>query len=274
MKQFLNNLRETTKVTLQAIALNADSELEKAYRKTEYFSGAMKSLNDFVRNHVFTCAEDEISFFKEHKPEINAELIYWNEITFFETNLPMGKKSQLNFYRKGLKRINLFFERNCELQRYYKQQRTIHDQFLFIRKTKFNPISEDPSVEIDDKVSTVSSYLIAKLIAYERLGNRLQEKIKSLKNGQQTSTLENLYPLVWEEKKVALVELMYALHYYGCFGTKEIKFLAKIFSKVFNTDLGDFYHTFMEISMRKINPTKFLDGLRECLLKKIQDKNS
>lgn len=274
MKQFLNNLRETTKETLQAIALSADSELEKAYRKTEYFSGAMKSLNDFVRNHVFTCEEDEICFFKEHKPETNAELIYWTEVTFFETHLPIGQKSQLNFYRKGLKRINLFFERNCELQRYYKQQRTVHDQLLFVRKAKFNPISADPTVEIDEKVSTISSYLIAKLIAYERLGKTLQNKITAIKKGHRDTPPDNVYTLVWKEKKVALVELMYALQSYGVFEIKEINGIAKIFSAIFNIDLGDFYHTYMEISMRKINRTKFLDALRECLLKRMDQSNS
>lgn len=273
MKQFLKNLRETTNETLQAIALSADSDLEKAYRKTEYFSDAMKSLNDFVRNHVFICEEDEICFFKEHKPETNAELIYWTEITFFETHLPIGQKGQLNFYRKGLKRINLFFERNSELKKYYKQQRTIHDPLLFVRKAKFNPISADPTVEIDEKVSTVSSYLLARLIAYERLGKTLQDKITAIKKGHNETSPESVYTLVWKEKKVALVELMYALQTYGAFEVKEINGIAKYFSAIFKIDLGDFYHTYMEISMRKINRTKFLDALRDCLLKRMDNLN-
>lgn len=39
----------------------------------------------------------------------------------------------------------------------------------------------------------------------------------------------------------------------------------------FNIDLGDFYHTYLEIQDRKINRTKFLDVLREGLIWKMDD---
>lgn len=36
----------------------------------------------------------------------------------------------------------------------------------------------------------------------------------------------------------------------------------------FHIDLGDFYHTFLELKSRKINRTKFLDILKETLIRK------
>lgn len=41
---------------------------------------------------------------------------------------------------------------------------------------------------------------------------------------------------------------------------------------MFNIDLGDFYHTFMELKARKINRTKFIDSLRDALIKKMDEQ--
>jgi len=40
-----------------------------------------------------------------------------------------------------------------------------------------------------------------------------------------------------------------------------------------NIELGDFYHTFMELKARKINRTKFLDNLCEALIKKMDEQD-
>jgi hypothetical protein len=49
--------------------------------------------------------------------------------------------------------------------------------------------------------------------------------------------------------------------------------IAKAFEDAFNIELGDFYHTFMELKARKINRTKFLDNLCEALIKKMDEQD-
>lgn len=49
--------------------------------------------------------------------------------------------------------------------------------------------------------------------------------------------------------------------------------LLKHFEDAFNIELGDFYHTFMELKARKINRTKFLDNLCEALIKKMDEQD-
>jgi hypothetical protein len=49
--------------------------------------------------------------------------------------------------------------------------------------------------------------------------------------------------------------------------------IAKTFEDAFNIELGDFYHTFMELKARKINRTKFLDRLCEALIKKMDEQD-
>jgi hypothetical protein len=56
-------------------------------------------------------------------------------------------------------------------------------------------------------------------------------------------------------------------------GNADIKVIAKTFENTFNIDLADFYHTFMELKSRKINQTKFLDNLRDALIRKIDEQD-
>lgn len=72
-----------------------------------------------------------------------------------------------------------------------------------------------------------------------------------------------------------MIELIYALHSQGVFdnGNADIKVIAKTFERIFNIDLGDFYHTFMELKSRKINRTKFLDSLCDALIKKMDEED-
>jgi len=54
-------------------------------------------------------------------------------------------------------------------------------------------------------------------------------------------------------------------------GKVEIKTIAKFFENLFSIELGDVYHTFSEIKNRKIEPTKFIDLLKDSLLSKMKE---
>lgn len=76
--------------------------------------------------------------------------------------------------------------------------------------------------------------------------------------------------LNWTGSKVAMMELIYALHYQGVFdnGNADIRLIAKYFESTFDVNLGNFYQTYLELRTRKMKPTKFLDTLRETLKEK------
>lgn len=48
------------------------------------------------------------------------------------------------------------------------------------------------------------------------------------------------------------------------------KKLASVCEQIFNIELGNYYHTFIEIRARKCNNTKFLDKLKESFKKRIE----
>jgi Asp-tRNA(Asn)/Glu-tRNA(Gln) amidotransferase C subunit len=77
----------------------------------------------------------------------------------------------------------------------------------------------------------------------------------------------------WTGSKVALIELLYALHTEGVFnnGTSDLKDIAEYFENVFNIDLGQYHRAFLEIRMRKSDQTKFLNALKEKLVKRMEN---
>ena len=56
-------------------------------------------------------------------------------------------------------------------------------------------------------------------------------------------------------------------------GNIDIKRLCRFFERVLNIDLGDIYHAFSEIKMRKKERTKYLDSLRDALIKRMDESD-
>ena len=51
--------------------------------------------------------------------------------------------------------------------------------------------------------------------------------------------------------------------------TSDLKDVAEYFENVFNIDLGQYHRTFLEIRIRKSDQTKFLNALKEKLVKRM-----
>jgi hypothetical protein len=76
--------------------------------------------------------------------------------------------------------------------------------------------------------------------------------------------------MTWTGSKVALIELMYALHTEGVFnnGAADLKDIAEYFEHIFEIDLGQYRRAFLEIRARKSDKTKFITALNDALLKR------
>jgi hypothetical protein len=72
--------------------------------------------------------------------------------------------------------------------------------------------------------------------------------------------------MTWTGNKVDLVELIYAWEKVGCFnhGHVNIKEIVAYIEIIFNIDLGDYYHTFLEMRNRA-SRTAFLNKLIKFL---------
>ncbi len=123
--------------------------------------------------------------------------------------------------------------------------------------------------EADPNFSTSHDYKAAKIIANDLIQVYLEDQLHNTVYKEKST---NLPKLNWGGSKTALTELIYALHAQGAFDNADIKIIAKTFESIFHIDLGDFYHTFMELKNRKVNRTKFLDSLRDALIKRMEEQ--
>ena len=75
----------------------------------------------------------------------------------------------------------------------------------------------------------------------------------------------------WTASKANLIELIYALQSAGVFNNGQIgiKKIAKTFETLFQIDLGNYYHVFNEMRLRKKTRTTFLDHLKEKVIQKM-----
>jgi hypothetical protein len=99
----------------------------------------------------------------------------------------------------------------------------------------------------------------------------LLKRIEELEKRFPKKELSSLPPVQWTGSKAALTELIYALQSGGVLnnGLTGIKEIAENFEKIFQVELGNYYHCFNEIRLRKKNRTALLDHLREKVLQKM-----
>lgn len=230
-------------------------------------------LKQSVLKHHFIDDKEEINFFKNSKPNILSKLIYYNAIYKIEAKKPYGgEKVTEGYLNNELLKIKNFFDNNIDFYKYYRTNSTYLDHKYFIRgKHDIKLTLDTVYFETDHRFSTSHDYKVAKIIANDLIQLYLEDQ---LNNTNQKKTYETSQ-LNWTGSKTALAELIYALHSQGVFdnGNVDIKVIAKTFERAFNINLGDFYHTFMELKARKINRTKFLDGLRENLIRKMDEQD-
>lgn len=256
-----------------------DMEIEVNYsiqRIETVIQMILKCLSD-IKNCVLECEfedeKEEIRFFKHQKPNIVAKLIYFNTIYKIEAKKPFGGKEVIEAYlNKELSELKRFHDKNIEFCKYYRTNSTYLDHKYFLRGKHDIKLSLDTFYfETDHRFSTTHDYKVAKIIANDLLQIYLESQ---LNREHWQKKLDNV-SLNWTGSKAALIELIYGLHSQGVFnnGNADIIFIVRIFENTFNIELGDFYHTFLELKYRKINRTKFLDNLRDALIKKMEEQD-
>lgn len=130
--------------------------------------------------------------------------------------------------------------------------------------------------ESDSRFSTSHDFKVAKILANDLIQVYIENQLLNINKhiGIANSDIGKMR-LQWTGSKTALIELIYALQSYPFFdmGKADIKAIATYFENVFEIDLGDFYHTYLEIRNRKINRTKFLDSLKDAIIRKMDEQD-
>lgn len=278
IKDYFSNLLQEVDSEIQTIELNESDFLHVCKKVINYLQDIISDLKSFVLNYKFQDNSEEILFFKHLKPQISSKLIYYNSIYNIELKRPTGSDDvQTQYYVSELDSLTTFFNQNLTFYQYYRTNACYLDDKYFLRgKPDIHLIIDNSFFDSDPQFSTSYDFKVAKILANELIKIYLTNRIKELTNeGLRKRNQGSCCQMTWTGSKRGLVELIYAFDTCGAFdkGNTDIKTIAVNFEKMFNIDLGDFYHIYMEIKGRKINRTRYLDILQKNLLQRMEEED-
>lgn len=237
---------------------------------------AVELLKNNINSYIFHSVKEEIYFFKEVKPAYYSHLIYYLKLFNIESGRPAGNNQLWETYLNRIQeRLQYFFDNNMDFYQYYRSGGTYLDDQYFRRGRQEAYLKlDDYYFSYDASFSTSQDLKVAKLLANEKLFTYVSSCLFQIRSGETTEAhVPASSDISWTATKAALIELLYALQSAGVFnnGASDLKQLASYFEQTFNIELGNYYHVFQEIRLRKKNRTSFLDQLKERLTKRMDE---
>lgn len=271
----LNQLNEQ----LNFVDLEIDNQIKKC---EEAITIILKSINELKKATTktnFKTQSEEIQFFKEIKPQFTSKLIYFNRVYKIEMKKPNGGNRILKkYYNNELLKLKAFFDNELEFYQYYRSGSTYLDYKYFLRgKFDIKLALDSYYFETDSSFATSHDFKVATILANDLIQLYIENQLLMLDNQENTEKSQRKpnVKMTWTGSKVALVELLYALHTEGLFnnGAAELKEIAEYFEHIFEIDLGQYRRVFLEIRARKNDRTKFLTTLNESLQKRMENSD-
>lgn len=263
---------------LKFISLETDNQLTKAELSIDIAQKIIAELKAFITKYKFRSVAEEIKFFKDIKPLFASKLFYHIAIYNIETRKPQGGYKVIKKYLQNeLDKLKRYFDNNLDFYKYYRTGSNYLDHKYFVRgKHDIRFSLETFFFETDAKFSTSHDYKISMILANDQLQVYLEDELAELEKKEPKLKSQDVpkSKITWIESKTALIELIYSLQSQGAFGNQtDIKDIAECFQEVFNIELGDYYRTYLEIRIRKTGRTKFLQGLQESLIKRMDEQD-
>ncbi|MHA7831277.1 MAG: RteC domain-containing protein [Flagellimonas sp.] len=262
---------------LEALESGEGDILYKAEKGIALVEKCIHKLQKQIVGKSFETQADEIYFFKHVKPQIFSKLIYYIRLFSIESKRPRGKDvAQVKYLQQQIDKLQTFFNDNLEFYNYYRRGAMSMDEQYFVRGNRdLRMPLESFHFLIDDQFSTCQDGTVATIMSYDMLIVYLRKEVDDLNNNMEptkNTAMEKPSKLFWTGSKTDLIELLYALHTSKSIngGTVDIKEMASHFEYFYNVDLGNYYHTFIDIRSRKSSRTRFLDRLIEMLNQRME----
>ncbi|MFD0764517.1 RteC domain-containing protein [Mucilaginibacter lutimaris] len=228
----------------------------------------------------FTDIDEEIYFFKYYQPEILATRIEEVMKYHIQMHVPIGTDaSKIRYFEEEIRARKSFFRMNNFHYQYYKSGLTELDRSYFLMDAAPLSVPLPELSEFGQEISMPMTYLFAKFIAYERIQYCLLEEIArvahpelyAVRSGALTSELR------WTGDAVNAVELAYGLWLTGQLndGNASLNQIVRWLEGSLQLSIGIVQRRFNEIERRKrLSFTKFIDQMKEAILRKIDKGNS
>lgn len=273
MKVFIDGLLDEMRQSLDLISRETVNELQKAERCGKHVNKILLQLRGFMEDYRFGDQKEEIQFFKYYKPQILGELIFYAELAYIESKMPIGEKEKIkSYFHHIIDQYQDFFGRNHQLYIYHQLDRDDLDNLFFLKES--NPLSVIPdySIDYDPSFSSPNSNKLARIMAFEKMIDYIRGRLDQLEMDMDSKP-GNKAKHQWTDSKSALIELAYALHSRGAVnhGKSDVKMIINIMETLFDVQVGNFYRTFQSMRIRKKNRTIFLDSLKDSLEKRMDE---
>jgi hypothetical protein len=271
----LHNLNEQ----LNFIDLEIDDQIKKCEQAITVILKSINELKKVATKTNFKSKSEEIQFFKEVKPLFTSKLIYFNLVYRIEMKKPNGGNKILKkYYNNELLKLKAFFDNELEFYQYYRSGSTYLDYKYFLRGEVDIKLALDSYYfESDMSFATSHDFKVATILANDLIELYLENQLLMLENNENSEKSQRKpnVKLTWTGSKVALIELIYALHTEGVFnnGAADLKDIAEYFEHTFEIDLGQYRRVFLEIRARKNDRTKFLTTLNDSLQKRMENSD-
>ena len=271
----LNKLNEQ----LNFIDLEIDDQIKKCEQAITVILKSINELKKAATKTNFKSKSEEIQFFKEIKPQFTSKLIYFNRVYKIEMKKPNGGNKILKkYYNNELLKLKAFFDNELEFYQYFRSGSTYLDYKYFLRGEFDIKLALDSYYfESDMSFATSHDFKVATILANDLIELYLENQLLMLENNENSEKSQRKpnVKLTWTGSKVALIELIYALHTEGVFnnGAADLKDIAEYFEHTFEIDLGQYRRVFLEIRARKSDRTKFLTTLNDSLQKRMENSD-
>lgn len=272
MEIFSTQLYEHLTARLTELEQVHSDPVVTAREAVKLITEALHKLREHFLAHPWEDPTDEIRFFKQVKPRFQSRLIYYLKLFHLESHaVTLAQQDFRAFLEDEMDRIRRFFACNQQFCQYYKTGACYLDECFFLRnQVDLNLVDEDFFMALDPEFSTVHSYKVSRMLAYNALNEYIKRRLQAQEAEEQR--LREKTPVNWTATKADLVELIYALHAAGAVNHSrvEIHLLARVIETIFGVKLGNCYRAFQDIRSRKKNRTPFLDTLKEMLLQRME----
>lgn len=273
MRRFSQSLLEEMEQQLKAIHAQTRDPVRYAEQAIKLLVTILEQLKTFSVKYKFVDVNEEIEFFRDIKPRFACRLLYYNDVYNIEVSKPLGQeKGMRKYYKSELAKLKSFFDDNLEFYRYYRTgDRELDGRYFVRRRFDLRPTLDSAYFQADHRFSTSHDFKVARIMANDMTRIYLEERLATT-NDRQPSGSGNGPKLNWTAPKVALVELIYALHAGGVFNnnSSDLKEIVTSFEELFNVSLGQYHKTFLEIRERKSERAKFLGELRDRLIVRME----
>ncbi len=270
MEEFIAAEKQLTN-EIEEILRGQDENTKMAKKAGKLIMSTLTSFRKIIRDKGFKRDEDEIFFFKNIKPKIQAYLIFFSILTEFETSkYHMIDEEMNNLIEKKMRMFRHLIRENLDFVTYYTEGLTHLDRLYFLRPADIQKVTRhSTSVMLDPEFNTTYDGVAANIIAHKLLLNYLfpeqQNKIK----------IPKVHKLKWTASKADFIELVYGLQATLAVkgGDVEIKELCQALHSIFEVQIDDPYRIFIDITGRKMTKLKFIPKMEDGLLRKIDEAN-